>query len=459
MESPFRSSIPAILSSSNESTTPPPLVRGSQSPGPQRMRQTPLRRSKTERQLIPSSSGDRSSEDRHSHHPTRSTSHSHGSDDVDASVTHQHQHRHHQLPTLDIPGLDGIGFRRPHKHKRSASTDPRLRRTMSHTTSSGGARSLMPSWSGTREKDRDADDSLLRPITHETSRSRYGSTSTGGFSSGSRKGSLLDTIELNERIGQARREPVSVEELEQVKKRRKQGEEYLRSALSSIGTLATDITRRLDYTYYNLLEKLTALTSTITSFRELSTSTSAVFSDFEREATGLDKEIRKQIGELKGFQPQIQKVESLEERMRAGKQKAEELGDRLQRMRSEIEGWEKREAEWQARVGRRLRIFWAVIACSILVLLIAVAAQKLPMFKGLDRDALSQLANYSDSFLRNSETGKPDLDADGREDRQGYPSGLAYRHATCQDNNAQFTGGQHGAFPTGQDPLRIFDEL
>ena len=231
--------------------------------------------------------------------------------------------------------------------------------------------------------------------------------------------------------------------------------------MSSIGTLATDITRRLDYTYYNLLEKLTALTSTIASFRELSTSTSALFGDFEREATGLDKEIRKQIGDLNGLQPQIQKVESLEERMRAGKRKADELGDRLQRMRSEIEGWEKREAEWQARVGRRLRIFWAIIACSILVLLVAVAAQKLLMPKGPDRDALAQstLGNHSDSFLRNSEAGKPDLDAGGREDRHGYPSGLAYRHATCQDDNAQFTGGQHGAFHTGQDPLRMLDEL
>ena len=219
MESPFRSSIPAILSS-NESATPP-SVRGSRSLGPQRMRQSPLRRSKTERQFIPSSSGDRSSEDRHSQHPSHSTSHSRGLDDVADSVTHHPQHRHHQLPTLDVPGLDGIGFRRPHKHKRSASTDPRLRRTMSHTTSSGGARNFMPSWSGSREKDRDADDSLLRPTTHETSRSRYGSASTGGVSTGSRKGSLLDTVELN----QARREPGSVEELEQVKKRRKQGEE------------------------------------------------------------------------------------------------------------------------------------------------------------------------------------------------------------------------------------------
>lgn len=84
----------------------------------------------------------------------------------------------------------------------------------------------MPSWSGGREKDRDADDNLLRPITHETSRSRYGSESTtGGYSSGSRKGSLLEATEQNERASPVRHELHSMEDLELVKKRRKQGEE------------------------------------------------------------------------------------------------------------------------------------------------------------------------------------------------------------------------------------------
>ncbi|KAI9927320.1 hypothetical protein MW887_003707 [Aspergillus wentii] len=169
---------------------------------------------------------------------------------------------------------------------------------MTQIASSAGARGLLPSWSGGKEKTCDGDDGLLRPMTQETTRSRWGSDST----------------EQGDQIGSVRQQEIcSMGDLEQVKNRRKQGEEYLRSALSSIGTLATDITRRLDYTYYNLLEKITALNSTISSFQELSDSTSALFDGFEREVTGLDQEIRKQIGELKGFQPQIQKIESLEE--------------------------------------------------------------------------------------------------------------------------------------------------
>lgn len=237
---------------------------------------------------------------------------------------------------------------------------------------------------------------------------------------------------------------------------------YLRYALSSIGTLATDITRRLDYTYYNLLEKLTALTSTIASLRELSTSTSALFNDFERETTGLDQEIRKQIAEVKEFQPQIQKIESLEGRMRAGRQKADQLGNRLENMRGEIEAWERREADWQARVGQRLRIFWAVVACSVFVLLVAVTMQNRPTVQPPNPEAPSPQAPAKDSsnrFLRNSETRGPNLDSGGQGDRFVHPSGLAYRQATCQGSNPRSTERQRASVPTSQDPLRILDEL
>lgn len=82
----------------------------------------------------------------------------------------------------------------------------------------------MPTWSG-KERNRDADDSLLRPITNETSRSRFASDSSAGLSTGSRKGSFVYAVEPTEKIGLVREEPRSMEDLEEVKKKRKQGEE------------------------------------------------------------------------------------------------------------------------------------------------------------------------------------------------------------------------------------------
>ncbi|GFF97548.1 hypothetical protein IFM53868_09174 [Aspergillus udagawae] len=247
---------------------------------------------------------------------------------------------------------------------------------MNRSVTPADARGSLPIWTGAQGLGED-DDKLLKPMTRETTRSRWGSDSTTWLVSGNGKGTLLDGKHSNQRTDSLTAHDVrSLEDLELVKFRRQQGEEYLRSALSTIGTLATDITRRLDYTYYSLLEKIAALTSTFASFQELSDSASTIFNDFERETSVLDGDIRRQIGDLKDFQPQMRKIERLEQRMRSGKTKADALGKRLEAIRNQIDLWEKREVEWQTRVGRRLRIFWVVVALTVLVFFIVLISQK-----------------------------------------------------------------------------------
>ncbi|PKX90245.1 uncharacterized protein P174DRAFT_515381 [Aspergillus novofumigatus IBT 16806] len=251
---------------------------------------------------------------------------------------------------------------------------------MNRSVTPADAKGSLPMWTGEQGLC-EADDKLLKPRTRETIRSRWGSDSTTGLVFGNGKGTLLDGKHNNQRTDFLMAHDVrSLNDLELVKSRRQQGEDkwlrHLRSALSTIGTLATDITRRLDYTYYSLLEKIAALTSTFASFQELSDSASTIFDDFERETSVLDGDIRRQIGDLKDFQPQMRKVERLEERMRSGKKKADALGKRLEAIRNQIDLWEKREVEWQKRVGRRLRIFWVVVALSVLVFLVVLISQK-----------------------------------------------------------------------------------
>ncbi|RAH77817.1 hypothetical protein BO86DRAFT_392303 [Aspergillus japonicus CBS 114.51] len=285
------------------------------------------------------------------------------------------QHRH---LVIDVPSLDRVlsKSRHLHKHKHNKSGDGRFPRKKNQSTTSTTARALLPTWSGMKDKDNDEENGLLRPMTRQTTRSRWGSESTTGLTDGSRRESILEGIDTNTKPGPvARQEIRSSEDLEQVKSRRKYGEEYLRSALSLIGTLATDITRRLDYTYYNLLEKVAALNATVSSFQELLNSTSSLFADFQREKSSLDQEIRKEIGELREFQPQLRRIEALEDRMKIGRTKAQELNDRLENMRNEIVHWEKKEMEWQDRVNRRLRMFWAFAAAGVLAVLLAIATQ------------------------------------------------------------------------------------
>lgn len=233
----------------------------------------------------------------------------------------------------------------------------------------------------------EADHKLLKPTTRETARSRWGSDFTVDWVSGNGKGTILDERHNNQRTNFLMANDVrSLSDLELVKSRRQPGEEHLRSALSTVGTLATDITRRLDYTYYSLLEKVAALTSTFASFQELSDSASTIFDDIERETSVLDGDIRRQIADLKDFQPQMRKIERLEERMRSGKKKADALGKRLEAIRNRIDLWEEKEVEWQTRVGRRLRVFWVIVALSVLVFLVVLISQKssaicIPLFE------------------------------------------------------------------------------
>ncbi|KAJ5901362.1 hypothetical protein N7504_007356 [Penicillium tannophilum] len=357
-----------------------------------------------------------------------------------------------------------VGKSQHHRHKQSKSRELRLPRPMSHLASSASARGLLPTWSGSRDKDRE-EDGLLRPITRETTRSRWGSDSTSGLGSGSRsrKGSILDPPEQQGQLGPIRRQEIqSMEDLVQVTKRRKQGEQYLRSALSSIGTLATDVTRRLDYTYYNLLEKITALNSTIGSFQDLSDTASTLLSDFERETAGLDQETRKQINDLQGFQPQIQKADALEKRMKAGRQRVEDLGKRLESVRGEIDRWDQRESEWQSRVSRRLRIFWAIITSGLLVLVLALVIQNWPALQSSSRipdlnNTLNQTSLGTPSDTWESVLG----DSEVTTSSSWYPSGLADRRQSLEQASSvtalSFSASSDVA-PT-DDPLQVLDEL
>jgi hypothetical protein len=133
--------------------------------------------------------------------------------------------RNRPSPSPQQLGPSAFDGTKPHRHKHSKSRELRFPNAMSHLASSASARGLLPTWSGGKDKDREGDDGLLRPVTRETTRGRWDSGSTTGLSDG-RNGSLLDTPEQHGRLGPIRRhEIMSMDDLEKVKKRRKLGEE------------------------------------------------------------------------------------------------------------------------------------------------------------------------------------------------------------------------------------------
>lgn len=225
------------------------------------------------------------------------------------------------------------------------------------------------------------------------------------------------------------------------------------------------MTRRLDYTYYNLLEKITALNSTIGSFQELSDSASTLLSDFERETANLDQDIRRQIDDLKGFQPQMQKADALEKRMQRGRQRVEDLGRRLEAVRLEIDSWEQRESEWQSRVSRRLRIFWAVVGSACLVLVLALILQNWPAISSrhqgpeLPTDTTNR-SSLGAAYQSDACESVLDLPSRGNEDGPPqYPSSLEDRLQSLHGASPSVGVTAETAEPTERDPLRVLDEL
>ncbi|KAL4814433.1 hypothetical protein BDW67DRAFT_166032 [Aspergillus spinulosporus] len=314
----------------------------------------------------------------------------------------------------------------------------------------------------TNQQQESEEDGMLGPSARENTQSRWGSAFTG---LGSRRDSVLYGIDKDIRLGSIKRpeEIHSMDDLQRVRDQRSRGEQYLRSALSAVGTLATDITRRLDYTYYGLLEKIAALTMTIVSLQELSDTTSKLSDDFQRETTGLEQDIRKQIGDLHEFQPQVQRIEALEERMRASKTRAKALSNRLDAMRSEIENWDKREMEWQMRTNQRLRIFWGIITSVILASLVAIILQHWPIeetspgFKTLPKSL--KLTNNQPHVPHSKENGAFSPSSRSEYPLTLEPSDLNGTTSTVQKDISTSVEADKATRSADYDPLRVFDEL
>ncbi|WEW58557.1 hypothetical protein PRK78_004025 [Emydomyces testavorans] len=168
-----------------------------------------------------------------------------------------------------------------------------------------------------------------------------------------------------------RKEYIRQEDVEKRREIRKQAEKSNSLALSSIADRSVAFSQRLDTTYYNLLDRLSSIRSTIHSFHNLRTLTTNLNTDFNREATNLVQDTRRQITDFQAFAPQIRKIEALERRMNSCRETALQLDKRLETVREQIEAWDRKEVEWQRSVSRRLRILWAVMG-TVLLLVAAV---------------------------------------------------------------------------------------
>lgn len=133
------------------------------------------------------------------------------------------------------------------------------------------------------------------------------------------------------------------------------GHSALRSSLQNLSDQSLKTSRRLDDTYYSLLERVAACRQTIGSLQELSNLTNELHHNFETDTQELAEDVEGQLEGFNNFETQQEQVTALERRIKAGKDKAEALNDRLAKARSRVDKRMKLEAELEVR-NTRMRL-------------------------------------------------------------------------------------------------------
>ena len=144
-----------------------------------------------------------------------------------------------------------------------------------------------------------------------------------------------------------------------VEGRRREGraaQAELRERLVGVGKMGMELTRRLDYTYYSLLEKVGNLVATIHGFAKLREQMKQLGEGFEREAGEMQGDVRGRVGRFReGFEERGRRVDELESRGFRANARARDLGERLGKAREVVEEWEAREKAGLRRWGNFTR--------------------------------------------------------------------------------------------------------
>ncbi|KAL9111962.1 MAG: hypothetical protein Q9227_003582 [Pyrenula ochraceoflavens] len=304
---------------------------------------------------------------------------------------HHHSHHHHAQAHLHLP----------HINNDSGTMLRRMNSSRSYNSSSGRPRAVSDSSRphGSHETPTQAN-SRPQPLIRVPTTAQL----------------ISSRIDQAEAKRKARLAGATKADLTKLRLAARNAEDELRTRLNEIAKTSTEITRRLDYTYYNLLEKLGQLVATVASFKSLLNQTEDLSTDFAKSISaspgtgGLQADVNRDLAEFqKGLETSEGRIAELEQRLKAGSLKASELGDRLETCRRTVSRWEEREREWKEKVDARLRFFWICGAVIILVsLLLGIWWENGGLRKRDINDAI-ETRNYTNSPVDSPNGSEKDL--------------------------------------------------
>ncbi|KAM0280741.1 hypothetical protein ACHAQH_003911 [Verticillium albo-atrum] len=164
----------------------------------------------------------------------------------------------------------------------------------------------------------------------------------------------------------------------------------LKKSLADLSGFSNTTTRRLDETYYAVLEKTSALQGTVTAMRELAILSREIRGVFETESQEMVRDVQGQVDSLGEFEEQEKRIGDLQGRIEAGRKKIQALSGRVDVVKERVEGWERADREWQEKTRKRLKSMWIVMSVvfAVLVLLLVGARYNAPDSMAVGKSSL-----------------------------------------------------------------------
>lgn len=125
---------------------------------------------------------------------------------------------------------------------------------------------------------------------------------------------------------------------------------------------------------------------------------------FAAESKGIVAEIESQLDTLGQFDKQQKHIENLQSRIQTGRQKVQQLSERVDIVRERVEGWERADREWQERTRRRLKVLWVITSVlALIMLLMFLGAQYASLEVGTMKDKITEMMSSNSSGVRFSD--------------------------------------------------------
>lgn len=232
----------------------------------------------------------------------------------------------------------------------------------------------------------------------------------------------------------------------------------LKKSLAELAAFSSSTNRRLNETYYIVLQKLTALQHTILALKDLAHDSTTTNDGFIAESQSVLAEAQAHLDAFGDFSEQQTRVQALQDRVHGGRERIAALSARVDVVRQRVETWERADREWQEKTRRRLKIVWGFVMGLALALAVLYwgARAYAPEIEGVARE-LKQDALVAKMRLEHKavgvglgKAGDGDAEAEAEGEGEGEGNGSVPVLDFSRDERAE---------RIGDEALRAFDEL